>query len=222
MLHCVMHWALQTHYNARGAGCRRAARRIDRPAAHDPSGTRRAHHSTLRSAATCRGESRHPGIAMTILQLLLLIWIANGAPVLAHALFGTRFAYPVDGGARFLDGRPFFGTAKTVRGVIAAVLLTTLAAVGLGLSPALGALVGSAAVAGDLLTSFIKRRMGLPPSSRARGLDQVPESLLPALVAAPRLGLAVADIALVVGMFVVLAVGLSPVLCRIRVRETPH
>jgi CDP-archaeol synthase len=159
---------------------------------------------------------------MTILQLLLLIWIANGAPVLAHALFGTRFAYPVDGGARFLDGRPFFGTAKTVRGVIAAILLTTLAAVGLGLSPALGALVGSAAVAGDLLTSFIKRRMGLPPSSRARGLDQVPESLLPALVAAPRLGLAVADIALVVGMFVVLAVGLSPVLCRIRVRETPH
>jgi hypothetical protein len=26
----------------------------------------------------------------------------------------------------------------------------------------------------------------------------------------------------VVGMFVVLAVGLSPVLCRIHVRETPH
>jgi CDP-archaeol synthase len=159
---------------------------------------------------------------MTSLQLLLLIWIANGAPVLAHALFGVRFAHPVDGGARFLDGRPFFGTAKTVRGVAAAIVLTTLAALCLGFSPGLGALVGSAAVAGDLLTSFIKRRMGFPTSSRARGLDQVPESLLPALVAAPRLGLAVADVALVVGMFVILAVGLSPVLCRIRVRETPY
>ena len=159
---------------------------------------------------------------MTSLQLLMLIWIANGAPVLAHALFGTRFAHPVDGGARFLDGRPFFGTTKTVRGVIAAVFSTTLSALSLGLSPGLGALVGITAVAGDLLTSFIKRRMGLPPSSRARGLDQLPESLLPALVAAPRLGLAVADIAVVVGMFVVLAVGLSPVLCRIRMRETPY
>ncbi|MGH8567114.1 MAG: CDP-archaeol synthase [Gammaproteobacteria bacterium] len=159
---------------------------------------------------------------MTSLQLLLLIWIANGAPVLAHALLGTRFAYPVDGGARFLDGRPFFGTAKTLRGVIVAVLLTTLAAQGLGLPAGLGALVGSAAVAGDLLTSFIKRRMGLPPSSRARGLDQVPESLLPALLAAPRLDLEAGHIVLVVGLFVVLAVGLSPVLCRMRVRETPH
>ena len=159
---------------------------------------------------------------MMILPLLLLIWIANGAPVLAHALFGTRFAHPVDGGARFLDGRPFFGTAKTVRGVAAAVILTTLAALCLGLSPGLGALVGSAAVAGDLLTSFIKRRMGLPPSSRARGLDHVGESLLPALLAAPRLHLEAGDIALVVGMFVALAVGLSPILCRMRMRETPY
>ncbi len=159
---------------------------------------------------------------MPILQLLLLIWIANGAPVLAHALFGTRFAHPLDGGARFLDGRPVFGTAKTLRGVIAAVLLTTLAALGLGLSPGLGALVGSAAVAGDLLTSFIKRRMGLPPSSRVLGLDQIPESLLPALLAAPRLDLEAGDIALVVGLFVALAVALSPVLCRMRVRETPY
>lgn len=159
---------------------------------------------------------------MPILQLLLLIWIANGAPVLAHALFRTRFAHPLDGGARFLDGRPVFGTAKTLRGVIAAVLLTTLAALGLGLSPGLGALVGSAAVAGDLLTSFIKRRMGLPPSSRVLGLDQIPESLLPALLAAPRLDLEAGDIALVVGLFVALAVALSPVLCRMRVRETPY
>jgi CDP-2,3-bis-(O-geranylgeranyl)-sn-glycerol synthase len=159
---------------------------------------------------------------MTVLQLFLLILIANGIPVLMHRLCGARFAYPVDGGARFVDGRPFFGPAKTLRGVLSAVLVATLVAMSLGLDPGLGALVGSAAVAGDLLSSFIKRRMGLPSSSRARGLDQIPESLLPALLAAPRLQLGAADIALVVGLFVVLAVSLSPVLRRLRLRETPY
>ncbi len=159
---------------------------------------------------------------MTILQLFLLIWVANGAPILARMLFGTRFSYPVDGSARFLDGRPFFGSAKTLRGIIAAVALTTLAALSLGLAAGLGALVGSAAVAGDLVSSFVKRRLGIPTSGRARGLDQVPEALLPALLAAPRLDLEASEIALVVGMFVVLAVALSPVLCWMRVRDTPH
>ncbi len=159
---------------------------------------------------------------MTILQLLLLIWIANGAPVVARTLFGTRLGYPLDGGVRFWDGRPFLGPAKTLRGVVAAVVVTTLAALGLGLAPGLGALVGSAAVAGDLVSSFIKRRLGIPASGRARGLDQVPEALLPALFAAPSLDLEAAEVLLVVGLFVVLAVALSPVLCRMRVRETPY
>ena len=45
----------------------------------------------------------------------------------------------------------------------------------------LGALVAASAMAGDCLSSFIKRRFGLEPSEMTLGLDQVPESLFPAV-----------------------------------------
>jgi hypothetical protein len=38
----------------------------------------------------------------------------------------------------------------------------------IGLGPEVGVLVGSLAMAGDLVSSFVKRRMDLPPSNRAR------------------------------------------------------
>jgi hypothetical protein len=45
----------------------------------------------------------------------------------------------------------------------------------------IGVVVGSMAMLGDLFSSFVKRRLNLPPSSRATFLDQVPESLFPLL-----------------------------------------
>jgi hypothetical protein len=58
-------------------------------------------------------------------------------------------------------------------------------------------------MAGDLLSSFVKRRLNLPPSSRATGLDQIPESLLPALVCRGALSSSGLDIAICVGVFLV-------------------
>jgi CDP-2,3-bis-(O-geranylgeranyl)-sn-glycerol synthase len=52
----------------------------------------------------------------------------------------------------------------------------------IGLEWNIGAVVGSAAMAGDLFSSFVKRRVHLPASSRATGLDQIPESLFPLFV----------------------------------------
>jgi hypothetical protein len=69
-----------------------------------------------------------------------------------------------------------------IRGVVLGVLAAVAGAPLIGLGPEVGVLVGSLAMAGDLVSSFVKRRMDLPPSSRPRGLDQVPESLLPLLV----------------------------------------
>src|SRR5262245_45390103 len=37
------------------------------------------------------------------------------------------------------------------------------------------------AMTGDLISSFVKRRMGLAPSDRVTGVDQIPESVLPLL-----------------------------------------
>ena len=41
-----------------------------------------------------------------ILQLLILLAMANGAPVIAKLILGDKFAAPVDGGALVADGRP--------------------------------------------------------------------------------------------------------------------
>ncbi len=116
-----------------------------------------------------------------IAELVLLIVVANGAPVLAKRALGTRLDRPLDGGTVLADGRPPFGPTKTIRGVALSLLATPLAAELLGLPWKVGALVAGAAIAGDLFSSFMKRRLGLPPSSMAIGLDQIPESLLPLL-----------------------------------------
>jgi CDP-2,3-bis-(O-geranylgeranyl)-sn-glycerol synthase len=153
------------------------------------------------------------------LKLLLLIGIANGTPILLQKFFGSRFAFPVDGGRRLGDGQRLLGHSKSVRGVVTAVLA---AAPLLGLGWAIGALVGATAMLGDMISSFAKRRMKLPPSSMALGLDQVPESLIPLLACAPFIGLAALDIACVVATFFVLELLLSKLLFRLHVRERPY
>ncbi len=159
---------------------------------------------------------------MPILQLLLLLIIANGGPILARKLLRRHFAWPVDGGRRFRDGRPLLGEAKTWRGILAALLLSALCAPLLGLSVAWGLLIGAAAMAGDLLSSFIKRRLGYPSSSMALGLDQIPESLLPALLAAGELQLTIGDILLVVVLFLLVELALSRLLFRMGIRKQPY
>ena len=77
-------------------------------------------------------------------------------------------------------------------------------------------------MAGDLLSSFIKRRLNRPPSSRATGLDHIPESLLPLLACQHALMLTVADIGIVVGAFFAGAVVLSRLLYRLGLRDEPY
>ena len=114
-----------------------------------------------------------------ILQLLILLTLANGGPVIAKLVLASHLATPLDGNLVLADGRPLFGPSKTARGVMVAVLVTTACAPLIGLEFKIGAMVGTTAMAGDLFSSFLKRRLGLVPSSRATGLDQIPESLLP-------------------------------------------
>jgi CDP-diglyceride synthetase len=42
-----------------------------------------------------------------------------------------------------------------------------------------GWIVGGLAMLGDSLSSFIKRRLAMPPSAMAIGIDQAPDSVLP-------------------------------------------
>ncbi|MGE0257633.1 MAG: CDP-archaeol synthase [Alphaproteobacteria bacterium] len=163
-----------------------------------------------------------PGAISYLLKLLLLLATANGAPVLAKKIWGGVLGQPLDAGLRFPDGRPVFGPTKTVRGVLIAVAATTAVAPLVGIAWWIGALIGVTAMAGDLFSSFVKRRLNRPPSSRALGLDHIPESLVPLLACRGLLGLTAAEIGIVVGAFFAGAVVLSRVLYRVGLRDEPH
>ena len=155
-------------------------------------------------------------------KVLLLLAFANGTPVIVQALFGSRGALALDAGCCLGDGEPLFGQSKTVRGILSSLVFTILAATVLSVGWSLGLLLAATAMAGDLASSFIKRRMGLPSSSRATGLDQLPESLLPLLVCMGPLGLSVLDIVSVAIAFFLGEVVLSRILFGLHLRNRPY
>jgi CDP-diglyceride synthetase len=158
----------------------------------------------------------------TIARLLFLLSVANGGPVIARDIFGKRTAQPLDFGAVFIDGQPLFGASKTIRGLVLAIAATSLCAPLAGLDWILGLRVGAAAMAGDLLSSFVKRRLRLPAGSRATGLDQIPESLMGLLACWSVLQLTVLDVATITGLFMAGEIVLSPLLFKLHLRDRPY
>jgi len=155
-------------------------------------------------------------------ELLLLIMLANGVPLLVYNLLGPRIAVPVDFGLRLPDGEPLFGPSKTWRGLLTAVTVSAAVAASLNLTWQVGATVALWALFGDLLSSFIKRRLKMAHGTRALGLDQVPESLLPLWAVADRFALDGESILAMVVTFFVLELLLSRVLFRLNLRKHPH
>ncbi|MFP4359881.1 MAG: CDP-archaeol synthase [Alphaproteobacteria bacterium] len=148
--------------------------------------------------------------------------MANGTPVVLTRLLGDAGAWPLDGGTRWRDGRPLLGRSKTWRGLVGAVVATTVAGWALGVALGLAAVVALAALVGDAASSFTKRRLGVPSSGQALGLDQIPECLLPTLVAAGPLGLGLVDVVAVVVVFFAGELALSRVLYRLNIRDRPY
>ena len=152
----------------------------------------------------------------------MLIGVANGAPILVRKILGRRFRYPVDGNACFIDGRPLLGSSKTLIGLLSALLLTPWVAVVINLPMQVGWVIAFWCMVGDMLSSFIKRRVGLPVHAQATGLDQIPESLFPALAYQYHYGLSPAGLALVVFGFFFAEIFLSRWLYRWRIRNKPY
>ena len=157
-----------------------------------------------------------------LLQLLILLVVANGTAVVAKKLTGGAFARPLDGGAHFIDGQPLFGPSKTIRGIVVSILATSFCAVLMGLGWKVGTLIAIFAMTGDLFSSFVKRRLHLASSSMALGLDHIPESLFPLLASRLLLHLSILDIVAGVTIFVVGALLLSPILFKLNLRDEPH
>lgn len=159
---------------------------------------------------------------MILLKLLLLVIIANGAPIVAQKVFQNRFNQPLDCGLRFIDGRPLLGPSKTYRGVLASIVMTSAAAMLLHIPMVIGGLFALLAMVGDMLSSFIKRRLGIDSSEMALGIDQVPEALLPLLILRSELQLDTLDILLIVATFFLLELPLSRILYLLHIRKRPH
>jgi CDP-archaeol synthase len=160
--------------------------------------------------------------ALLVIQLLALLVVANGTPIVVGKILGKTFAYPIDGGWELTDGKPLFGSSKTLRGVALSLLATTAFAPVIGLDWRIGALVALTAMIGDLISSFLKRRMGLAPSSRAISLDQIPESLLPLLACAFFLPLTFFDVVVATSIFFIGELALSRVLFKLHIRDRPY
>jgi CDP-2,3-bis-(O-geranylgeranyl)-sn-glycerol synthase len=157
-----------------------------------------------------------------VVELLLLMLAANGAPILLARILGDRWAWPVDFGLRLRDGRPLFGHSKTWRGIVAGLVTCAAAAALFGYGPGFGLLFGGASLFGDLCSSFVKRRLGIVSSGKAIGLDQVPEALLPLLVYRYVHGLGWGSIGALVLFFFVGSLILSQIMFRIGVRKQPY
>ena len=158
------------------------------------------------------------------LEIIVLFWLMgiNGAPILLTKLLGQRFSYPIDCKRLFLDDRPILGASKTFRGLISALLVSVLIGSIFAIAFHTSLLFGALSMAGDMTSSFIKRRFGLVSSSMALGLDQIPESLFPLLGCKDLLGISVEQIVVIVLAFCLIDLILSRLLFWLRIRKTPY
>jgi CDP-2,3-bis-(O-geranylgeranyl)-sn-glycerol synthase len=61
-----------------------------------------------------------------IFDIIMLLIVVHGAPIIAARVFRTHAEQPVDLGVCLSDGRPLFGSSKTWRGLLAALLFCAL------------------------------------------------------------------------------------------------
>lgn len=104
-------------------------------------------------------------IAETI-YMYLPAYLANAAPVI---LGGGR---PLDGDQTWLDGRPLLGDHKTIRGTISGLAVGILIGIAQQ-NPLKGTMLSIGAIGGDIIVSFIKRRIGLKPGALLPVADQM-------------------------------------------------
>ena len=133
---------------------------------------------------------------LAILELSIWLglsaWIANATPVVGGG------GKPIDGGKIFRDGRRVLGDGKTIRGFIVGVFFGTLTGIGqflaapylrpilaqfvtispemdyvLSISVPVTFLMSLGALTGDMIGSFIKRRVDVKSGDPSPVLDQI-------------------------------------------------
>ncbi len=127
-------------------------------------------------------------MTITVIDVAAAMWFifpaycANAAPV----IFGGGKS--MDFGKKFVDGKPFLGSHKTFRGFLAGIIVGTLVGAAQTVifeqflfqyspqfeySILLGFVLSLGALTGDLIESFIKRRLNRSPGSSLPVADQI-------------------------------------------------
>lgn len=115
------------------------------------------------------------------LRIIIFLLLVNGLPPLFAVFAQSWLNYRLDAGKTWFDGWPLFGSNKTVRGLTVSICGGTLGFQVLGQSWLIACITATLAMTGDLVTSFIKRRIHIESGKDFPILDQTFESLFPLL-----------------------------------------
>jgi CDP-2,3-bis-(O-geranylgeranyl)-sn-glycerol synthase len=143
---------------------------------------------------------------LSVVRVLILLISANSAPWMLGRMLRERWNAPLDFGLTLRDGRRLLGSHKTWRGLVGGSLACAAAAALCGLGWPIGAEFGVLSLLGDMLSSALKRRLGLAPGREVPVIDQLPEALVPLIVFRRALGLDAVTILATTALFAVLDV----------------
>ncbi len=116
-----------------------------------------------------------------ILSVLYVLpaYVANGSPVIVYKILHGRTT-PIDMGIVMRDGRRLLGDGKSIEGFIGGIIIGFLMGAILSIvipnlyrEPLEYFLLSIGAMVGDILGSFIKRRIGLERGAPAPVMDQL-------------------------------------------------
>lgn len=125
----------------------------------------------------------------------------NFTPPLLAFFLDDKLKKPVDLGKSFCDGRRFFGPHKTWRGIISALASGALLALLFRFPVWAGFFAALLSMSGDLVSSFIKRRINKPSGRNFPLVDQFFEGALPFIVFTPYFQLGLVRTAILVVLF---------------------
>ncbi len=113
--------------------------------------------------------------AANLEQMQALLLLSTSLAVSYFNLGATLFSGKrvLDQGLRLADGRRLLGDGKTVRGSAAGLTMAAAVASATFLNLEVGLFIGACTMTGDLLASFIKRRLGLARGHPVIFLDQL-------------------------------------------------
>ena len=142
---------------------------------------------------------------LIFIKILILLWSINLTPVLLAFFFEEKWDTPLDRGMLFMDGKPFLGSHKTMRGTLGGIMAGILVGFVTGISLWVALPAGILSMLGDMLNSFIKRRFRMLEGADFPVMDQLLEGAFPFIILAPAFALSFTSLFSLIVVFVITA-----------------